>query len=78
MQAVRFEALQQLRPWLLSRVWPGRYPALEASFENFRSVLDDLVEAFDAGVRPTGVRFCGRTVGTRISASGIRGCITVA
>ena len=53
MQAVRFEALQQLRPWLLSRVWPGRYPALEASFENFRSVLDDLVEAFDAGVRPT-------------------------
>ena len=39
-------ALQELRPWLLSRVWPGRHGALEDSFVNFRLVLDDLVEAF--------------------------------
>lgn len=38
--------LQELRPWLLSRVWPGRHQTLEESFINFRLVLDDLVEAF--------------------------------
>ncbi len=53
MQRVRFTALQELRPWLLSRVWPGRFERLEASFTNFRLVLDDLVETFDAGVRET-------------------------
>jgi hypothetical protein len=40
------QALQELRRWLLSRVWPGRHKRLEDSFVNFRIVLDDLVEAF--------------------------------
>jgi len=39
-------ALQEMRPWLLSRVWPGCHRALEESLINFRLVLDDLVEAF--------------------------------
>lgn len=38
--------LQELRPWLLSRVWPRRYVELEASFMNFRRVLADFVEVF--------------------------------
>ncbi len=40
--------LQELRPWMLSRIWPGRHQALEGSLTNFRRVLDDLVEAFAA------------------------------
>ena len=47
----RLEALHRLRPWLLSRVWPGRVEALEGAFANFRLVLDDLAETFDRGVR---------------------------
>jgi hypothetical protein len=42
----RLTTLQALRPWMLSRVWPGRHEALEGSLTNFRLVLDDLVEAF--------------------------------
>jgi hypothetical protein len=42
----RLEALQELRPWLLSRVWPGRHQPLEDSLANFRFVLDDFVEVF--------------------------------
>ncbi len=38
--------LQKLRGWLLSRVWPGRYPGLESSFENFRQVLSHFHERF--------------------------------
>ena len=42
----RYQALYDMRSWLLSRVWPRRYPVLESAFENFRRVLDDLVEVF--------------------------------
>ena len=38
--------LSELRGWLLSRVWPGRYPGLESSFQNFRRVLNDFHETF--------------------------------
>lgn len=38
--------LDDLRRWILSRVWPKRYEALEAAFVNFRYVLDDLLETF--------------------------------
>lgn len=38
------EKLADLRIWLLSRIWPGRFPELEAAFENFRRVLNDFQE----------------------------------
>lgn len=38
--------LFELREWLLSRVWPGRYPDLERAFHNFRLVLQDFQETF--------------------------------
>lgn len=34
------------RRWLLTRIWPNRYPSLEAAFENFRRVLQDFQETF--------------------------------
>lgn len=46
MTAIRDESLLGLRKWLLSRIWPKRYPTLESSFLNFRLVLDDLHELF--------------------------------
>lgn len=39
--------LDQLRTWLLNRIWPQRYKSLELSFENFRRVLKDLLNVFD-------------------------------
>lgn len=38
--------LEELKVWLLSRVWPQRYTELEASFNNFRRVLEDLYKVF--------------------------------
>lgn len=40
------ERLDNARKWLLNRFWPGRYPALEAAFGNFRLVLSDLLRTF--------------------------------
>lgn len=34
------EQLFELRRWLLSRIWPGRYPQLENAFRNFLAVLN--------------------------------------
>ena len=36
----------ELKVWMLSRVWPKRYAELEASFDNFRRVLEDLFLLF--------------------------------
>jgi hypothetical protein len=41
------EKLEAIRPWILSRVWPGRYEKLEAAFTNFRIVAQDLAQVFD-------------------------------
>jgi hypothetical protein len=38
--------LEQVRMWLLNRVWPHRYPSLEAAFLNFRWVLEDFYKLF--------------------------------
>lgn len=38
--------LEELRDWLLNRIWPDRYPKLNSSFENFRRVLQDLHNLF--------------------------------
>lgn len=39
-------ALMGLRSWALSRIWPRRYPELEASFDNFWRVLIDFQNLF--------------------------------
>src|ERR1700730_178747 len=41
MTVARDQELEELRRWLLSRIWPGRYPTLERAFANFRLVLQD-------------------------------------
>lgn len=38
--------LEYLKNWLLSRIWPKRYPELEAAFENFRRVLESFYMVF--------------------------------
>jgi len=40
------EQLQKLKVWLLSRVWPKRYPGLESAFNNFLAVLNDFLLVF--------------------------------
>lgn len=40
-------ALEEVRTWLLSRVWPGRYPELESAFYNFRHVAQDFCLVFE-------------------------------
>lgn len=40
------QSLEEIRPWLLSRIWPGRYPQLESAFLNFRRVSQDLCNVF--------------------------------
>lgn len=52
----RYEALQQLADWLFNRPWPKRYSTLEASFENFRAVLNDLLVMFERFGEDTGPR----------------------
>jgi hypothetical protein len=42
----RKRALEEIGPWLLGRLWPKRYPDLEAAFQNFRVVAQDLRGAF--------------------------------
>ncbi len=42
----RTNRLEELVAWLLARVWPGRYPELEAAFVNFRRILSDLLNTF--------------------------------
>ena len=39
--------LRDLGPWLLARIWPGRYPDLEVAFSNFMRVLQDFLNTFD-------------------------------
>ncbi len=48
MTVAKDQELEQLRRWLLNRIWPGRYLALEKAFENFRRVLQDFQNTFRA------------------------------
>lgn len=41
-----FQALEDVRAWLLSRHWPGRYPAIESALLNFRLVAQDFCATF--------------------------------
>jgi hypothetical protein len=39
-------AVQDIRPWLLSRVWPPTHPSLAAALTNFRLVAQDSTRSF--------------------------------
>lgn len=47
-----FNALSALREWILSRIWPDRYPELIAALHNFRKVIGDFVNVFDEYSEP--------------------------
>jgi hypothetical protein len=49
-----FRDLAELRTWLQTRVWPGRYREVEAAFENFRRVLRDFYETFSKHAEAVG------------------------
>jgi hypothetical protein len=42
----RYEALQKLNGYLLSRIWSHRYPKLEFAFKNFRLILNNFIQVF--------------------------------
>lgn len=50
--------LEELREWLFSRVWPNEFSELEISFENFRSVLNDLYNIFYEHCKKSGEMYC--------------------
>lgn len=54
MTAARNDALLELRSWLFNRIWPGRYPELEAAMRNFSRVLADFQETFLQYAKPQG------------------------
>lgn len=39
-------SFETIRPWILSRIWPGRYKRLESAFNNFRYIVQDLSNTF--------------------------------
>lgn len=43
----KFEELDELKDWIFTRIMPGTYIELENSFENFRRVLQDLINTFN-------------------------------
>ena len=47
MAETKADELDSLRTWIFSRVWPQRYPRLEAAFRNFRVVLRDLLNVLN-------------------------------
>lgn len=40
------DALEEVSTWLLSRIWPGRYPEIESAFQNFLHVTQDFCLVF--------------------------------
>lgn len=61
--AERAKRLEELVAWLLGRVWPGRYPELEAAFTNFRRILNDLINTFHEHAEEVGNGTTYMTVG---------------
>lgn len=49
--------LNELRYWLLNRVWPKRYTELEEAFNNFRMVLEDLYILFHSDIEEKSENF---------------------
>lgn len=42
----RFDALQKLPDYIVSRIWPKRYPTLESSLINFKNILNDIFKVY--------------------------------
>lgn len=55
MSTARDKEIEDLRTWLFSRIWPKRYSELEATFENFRRILQDFQETFHQHAKKEGV-----------------------
>lgn len=49
--------LDDVPRWLFTRIWPKRYPELEAAFVNFRLVLRDLLDTFFSNAEKEGDRY---------------------
>ena len=43
----KFKELEELKEWIFTRIMPGSYVELENSFENFRRILQDLLNSFN-------------------------------
>lgn len=41
-----FNSLKQLPNYIVSRIWPQRYPMLESSLINFKNIINDLVKVY--------------------------------
>lgn len=51
----RDKELEELREWLFSRIWPGRYIELEAAYKNFLHVLIDFQNIFRRHAKEVGI-----------------------
>jgi hypothetical protein len=49
-----FESLKKLPDYIVSLVWPGRYPKLEMALINFKNVLNDLMKVFHEHIQERG------------------------
>lgn len=47
-----YDSARDVGPWLLSRIWPGRYRRLEDALVNYRHVLRDMLGVFNRHVDP--------------------------
>ncbi len=54
MKAQLDRQLEELREWLLARVWPEGYEGVKCAFLNFHAVLRDFQETFRKYARPEG------------------------
>lgn len=45
-QKEQFESLKKIPDYIVSRIWPSRYPMLEKAFVNFKNVLNDLMRVY--------------------------------
>jgi hypothetical protein len=54
MKKTRDTRLEKLREWLFGRIWPQRYPLLEAAFKNFSKVLADFQNTFRSNAEERG------------------------
>ena len=50
----QYDKLQQLNEYILCRVWPHRYLALEDAFNNFRLILNDFLKVFSEHMEKIG------------------------
>ena len=49
-----YDSLRKLLDYIVSRVWPKRYPKLEMSLLNFKNVLNDLIIVFNEHLEERG------------------------